>query len=300
MVLAGNANSKSIFLAVENGQVVAPVTVTARKYAGRKKNLPLALYCVPTKDMSESKPTAPTAKARRRTSSCRDSSGMTALGLSTIDRPNGADEVACLQIDPGQSGGSEDLGVVFGRDHSSISPGVDGRARQVQHLGQPAGTEPIDHLDVLQLVPHGEKCTKSSNALSTNYLDGRGVGKIVHSCPMGKPETPDSDLTPLALAIRNMRKKAKLSVRELADEAGFTRHSSYSYYEGPKFVADEVRKGPRTKIAKVLLAHGVPKAEVAQMGRLPEGIDATSEAISTLAEQVAELKAIVLGKRKAS
>lgn len=117
---------------------------------------------------------------------------------------------------------------------------------------------------------------------------------------MAKSRTPDDQLTDLARAVRSMREETGLSVREFSDAAGFPRHTTYAYYEGPDFTSEEIRKGPRERIARALLAYGVPVSKVAQLGPLPKGVDPTRSAIDALQEQVAELREAVLGRRKAS
>jgi transcriptional regulator with XRE-family HTH domain len=95
-----------------------------------------------------------------------------------------------------------------------------------------------------------------------------------------------------------MREDTGLSVREFAQRAKFPSHTTYAYYESSDFTGDEIRKAPRVRIAAALLALGIDRERVAELGRLPDGADQPSTTLAELVEQVAELRDAVLGRRR--
>lgn len=223
---------------------------------------------------------------------------MSRLAAAKISRP--ADEVGRVKLDPGLLGGGQNAGVMLRGNDAGLPPRVDGAARQSEAPCQRPGPESLDNLGMPKLVLHSQVCTKTSNVVSTRFSNGRQSEKLVQFNAMGKPRAPDDKLSDLARAIRSMREETGLSVRDFAQLAGFPSFTTYAYYESAKFTGDEVSKRAREKIARVLLARGIEVDRVAQLGRLPKGVDKTKSALEVMQQQIAQLQDIVLGRSKAS
>lgn len=86
-----------------------------------------------------------------------------------------------------------------------------------------------------------------------------------------------------------MRRDTGLSVRAFADAAKMSA-SSYSYYEGQDFTSDEIRKGPRIKIAVALLRLNISLDRVAQLGKLPDEFDPTKAEVAALRRDLSDLR----------
>lgn len=100
---------------------------------------------------------------------------------------------------------------------------------------------------------------------------------------MTKHEVPDEELSPLACALRRMRKDTGLALREFAEAAGLG--SGYAHYESRNFKQKEIKIDPREQIIAALLARGIAKERVAILGPVT-GVDPKELELKRLREQL--------------
>nr|WP_169054834.1 helix-turn-helix transcriptional regulator [Azospirillum sp. TSA2s] len=176
-------------------------------------------------------------------------------------------EVVSTERQPVGTGGAEQLPLPGGGDFAVILPALDGGRREAEEPRDFSRTAKA--LNDVGCVRHKRTVRQMRTSVNAQIA---WTACELFAQDAGMENTEDSGVSSVPARLRALRERAKLSVRELADELGWA-HSTYSTYEGrfkkPYLPVDKARQ-----IADVLVRHGIPAAEVLELA----GVFAAEEA----------------------